>query len=38
LKKSEKVALQAWNVTNLPKDSMQMINAVMYFENVLVAI
>lgn len=38
LKKSEKVALQAWNVTNMPKDSVQMVNAVMYLENVLVAI
>ena len=38
LKKSEKTALQAWAATNMPKDSLQLYSAVMYFQNALVAV
>lgn len=37
-KKSEKLTLQAWTNTHMPADSLQLFNAVMYLENVLVAI
>ena len=37
-KRQEKAAQIAWSQTNLPKDSMGLHNAVMYLQNVLVAI
>lgn len=38
LKKQEKAYQQAWASTNVPKDSMQLSNAVQYLQNALLAV
>jgi hypothetical protein len=38
LKKQEKAYQQAWGSTNMPKDSMQLHNAVKYLQNALIAV
>lgn len=38
MKKQEKAAQQAWAINNLPKDSMSLEYAIMYLQNVLIAI
>ena len=38
IKRQEKLVQTAWQAINLPKNSMQLDNAVMYLQNVLVTV